>query len=145
MKGLRTLAIAVTLLAWSGIALPQEPFTPGTWTAPKNAAPSDVAHMLLLTDGSVLVNSFFFSTHADPWYRLIPDSTGSYVNGTWVAAGTLPSGYNPLYFASAVLPSGQVVIIGGEYNNGSAVWTTLGAIYNPHTNAWTSLAAPAGW
>jgi hypothetical protein len=145
MKSFRAFTIALTLLAWSGIASSQEPFTPGTWTAPTNAAPSDVAHMLLLTDGSVLVNSFFFSSHADPWYRLIPDSTGSYINGRWVNAGTLPAGYNPLYFASAVLPTGQVVIMGGEYNNSSAVWTTLGAVYNPHTNKWTSLTAPSGW
>lgn len=146
MKLFRTLAIALlTLLAWSGIASSQEPFTAGTWQAVTAAPPSAVAHMLLLTDGSVLVNSFFTSTHADPWYRLVPDSTGSYIHGTWRHAGTAPAGYNPLYFASEVLPNGQVVIIGGEYNNGVAVWTTLGAIYNPHTNAWSSLAAPTGW
>ncbi len=146
MKLFRTLAIALlTALAWSGIASSQEPFTPGTWTAVTAAPPSAVAHMLLLTDGSVLVNSFFFTTHVDSWYRLVPDSTGSYINGKWVNAGSAPSGYNPLYFASQVLPTGQVVIIGGEYNNGGAIWTTKGASYNPHTNAWTSLAAPTGW
>jgi hypothetical protein len=91
------------------------------------------------------VNSFFFSNHVDTWYRLVPDSTGSYINGTWVNAGNLPTGYNPLYFGSAVLPSGQVTVMGGEYNNGSAVWTTLGAIYNPSTNKWQKLAAPTGW
>ena len=100
---------------------------------------------MLLTDGSVLVNSMFFSSHADPWYLLVPDKTGSYINGTWSSAGTLPNGYNPLYFASSLLPGGQVVIMGGEYNNGSAVWTTLGAIYNPNSKTWTSLAAPSGW
>jgi hypothetical protein len=146
MKVFRTLAIALlTLLAWSGIASSQEPFTPGTWTAVTTAPPSAVAHTLLLTDGSVLVNSFFFETHNDVWYRLVPDSTGSYINGTWHHAGAAPSGYNPLYFSSAVLPTGQVVIIGGEYNNGGADWTTLGATYNPHTNTWASLAAPTGW
>lgn len=146
MKVFRTLAIALlTLLAWSGIASSQDPFTPGTWTEATTPPPSAVAHMVLLTDGSVLVNSFFFETHADKWYRLIPNSSGSYVDGTWVSAGTAPSGYNPLYFASSVLPSGQVVIIGGEYNNGGADWTTLGAQYNPHTNTWTSVAAPTGW
>jgi hypothetical protein len=101
--------------------------------------------MLLLTDGSVLVNSYFFSNHTDSWYRLIPDSTGSYINGHWVNAGSAPAGYNPLYFASEVLPSGQVVIIGGEYNNGGDAWTTLGAIYTPRSNTWASLAAPTGW
>lgn len=146
MKVFRTLAIALMLmLTWSGIASSQGSFTPGTWTAVTAPPPSAVAHMLLLTDGSVLVNSFFFETHADKWYRLIPDSTGSYINGTWHNAGSAPSGYNPLYFASAVLPSGEVVMIGGEYNNGGSVWTTLGATYNPHTNTWASLAAPTGW
>jgi len=146
MKVFRTLAIALlTLLAWSGIASSQDPFTPGTWTAVTNPAPSNVAHMLLLTDGSVLVNSFFFSNHADPWYRLVPDSTGSYINGTWTTAGTLPSGYNPLYFASAVLPSGVVIIIGGEYNNGVGVWTTQGAAYIPQSNKWVKVTAPTGW
>jgi hypothetical protein len=147
MKVFRTLGIALIAVSccWSTLATAQQPFTAGTWTKVTAAPPSAVAHMLLLTDGSVLVNSFFFSNHADPWYRLIPDSTGSYVNGKWVNAGTLPSGYNPLYFASAVLPNSNVIMFGGEYNNSSAVWTTLGASYNPKTNKWTSVAAPTGW
>ena len=145
MKLFRALALASTLLILSAIAISQEPFTAGTWQAVTAAPPSPVAHMLLLTDGSVLVNSFFFTTHTDSWYRLIPDSTGSYVNGTWVNAGSAPSGYNPLYFASQVLPNGYVVIMGGEYNNGMGVWTTLGAAYNPKTNKWVKVPAPTGW
>jgi hypothetical protein len=146
MKVFRTLAISLlTLLAWSGLASAQDPFTPGTWTAVTAAPPSAVAHTLLLTDGSVLVNSFYFENHSDKWYRLFPDKTGSYVNGTWIDAGAAPKGYNPLYFASAVLPSGNVVIIGGEYNNGGSIWTTLGATYNPYTNQWSTLTAPTGW
>ena len=146
MKAFRTFGIALlALLAWSSIASAQEPFAAGTWTKTTKAPASAVAHALLLNDGSVLVNSFFFSNHADPWYRLVPDKTGSYINGTWTSAGTLPSGYNPLYFASSLLPTGQVVVMGGEYNNGSGVWTTLGALYNPNTKTWTSLAAPSGW
>jgi hypothetical protein len=146
MKVFRTFGIALlALLAWSSIASAQEPFTAGTWTPTKNAPASAVAHALLLNDGSVLVNSMFFENHSDPWYRLVPDKTGSYINGTWSNAGSLPSGYNPLYFASSLLPSGQVVVEGGEYNNGSAVWTTLGALYNPNSKTWTSLTAPSGW
>jgi len=146
MKLFRTLGIALlALLVCTGIAISQEPFTAGTWTHTATAPPSAVAHALLLEDGSVLVNSFFFSNHVDTWYRLVPDSTGSYINGTWVNAGNLPTGYNPLYFGSAVLPNGMVTVLGGEYNNGSAVWTTLGALYNPNTNKWSKLAAPTGW
>ena len=145
MKVFRTLGIAMlALLVCASIASAQEPFTAGTWTAAP-APPSAVAHALLLTDGSVLVNSFFFTSHTDTWYCLVPDSTGSYINGTWSTAGNLPTGYNPLYFGSAVLPSGQVTVMGGEYNNGQGVWTTLGAIYNPSTNKWQKLAAPTGW
>src|SRR5215469_1904413 len=142
MKVFRTLGIALLACACCTTAIAQEPFTPGTWTKTKNAPAAAVAHALLLGDGSVLVNSMFFENHADPWYRLVPDKTGSYINGTWVNAGTLPSGYNPLYFASSLLPNGFVVVIGGEYNNGGAVWTTQGALYNPISNSWTSLAAP---
>ena len=146
MKVFRSLGIAVlALLACYSIASAQEPFTAGTWTKTTKNPASAVAHAVLLTDGSVLVNSFFFSTHTDTWYRLVPDSTGSYINGKWVNAGALPSGYNPLYFASSVLPSGKVVVIGGEYNNGSAVWTTQGAVYTPSTNTWATIASPTGW
>lgn len=146
MKVCRIFGIALlALLAWSSIASAQEPFTAGTWTPTKHAPASAVAHAVLLNDGSVLVNSMFFQNHSDPWYRLVPDKTGSYINGTWTNAGTLPAGYNPLYFASSLLPSGAVVVMGGEYNNGSAVWTTLGALYNPNSRTWTSLTAPSGW
>jgi len=145
MKACRTLGIALLALACCSIAFAQEPFTAGTWTKTKNAPPSPVAHALLLADGSVLVNSFFFQNHTDSWYRLVPDSTGSYINGRWVSAGSAPAGYNPLYFASQLLPDGRVVIFGGEYNNGSQVWTTQGAVYNPGNNTWTSLASPPGW
>ena len=62
-----------------------------------------------------------------------------------LARECLPSGYNPLYFASAVLPSGNVIIMGGEYNAGVSAETTLGAMYYARTNRWTSVAAPPGW
>ena len=147
MKVFRTFGIALlALLACVSIASAQEPFTAGTWTATATAPPSAVAHPLLLSDGSVLINSFFFEPHVDSWYRLVPDKTGSYIHGTWVSAGSAPAGYNPLYFASQVLPTaGAVAIMGGEYNNGSGVWTTLGALYVPSLNKWLSLTAPTGW
>ena len=101
---------------------------------------------ILLSDGSVLVHN----SCGPDWYKLTPDSSGSYVNGTWSTISPLPSGYAPLYFGSAVLPDGRLVIEGGEYNasggrNCKAVWTTQGAIYDPVGNTWTSIAPPAGW
>src|SRR5258708_24295097 len=124
MKSLRVLSFALAVLLSSALATnAQTPFTPGTWTKVTNPPPSTVAHMLLLTDGSVLVNSFFFSTHTDVWYRLIPDNTGNYINGKWVTAGNLPSGYNPPYFASPGLPRGNVLVICGGDNKRHAVRT----------------------
>ena len=78
-------------------------------------------------------------------FRLTPDNTGSYVNGTWSQLASLPSNYAPLYYGSAVLPDGRVIFEGGEYNNGAQVETNLGAIYDPVANKWTSVAPPAGW
>jgi len=68
--------------------------------------------MLLLTDGTVLVHSepnstTTTSTDYSSWYKLTPDAHGSYVNGTWTQVASLPAGYAPLYFGSAVLPDSQ--------------------------------------
>src|SRR5437764_306212 len=78
----------------------------------KNQPPAGALVEFLLTDGTVMVQSYNEST----WYKLTPDNTGSYVNGTWKQVASLPSGYQPLYFASAVLADGRLVITGGEYN-----------------------------
>jgi len=125
-----------------------------TWQ-PLNHQPSfNPGSMLLLTDGTILVHSepnclTCTSTDYSSWYKLTPDSTGSYVNGTWSQVASLPSGYAPLYFGSAVLPDGRLLVEGGEYNctGGScnAVWTNLGAIYDPLKNTWTPVHPPSGW
>jgi hypothetical protein len=124
----------------------QPPPLGNTWTPLTNAPPeSGVSNPLLLTDGSVIVH-VGCSEH---WYKLKPGAFGSYINGTWSAIASFPSGYSPLYFASQILNDGRVVASGGEYNNGSSgcqsVWQTNGAIYNPVSNAWTTLAPPSGW
>src|SRR5579864_4205831 len=115
MNLFRRAGIALTvLLAVCSIAHAQEAFVAGSWTKVIAAGPSAAGHMLLLTDGSVLVINSDCSTTAS-WFRLIPDHTGSYVKGKWVSAGVFLPGYNPLYFASGVMSSGQVIIMGGEY------------------------------
>ena len=96
---------------------------------------------LLLTDGTVMVHQY----SSQNWWRLTPDSSGSYLNGTWSQLASMASNYGPLYFASAVLADGRVIVEGGEYNFGSQVETNLGAIYNPTTNSWTTVTPPAGW
>jgi len=107
----------------------------------KNQPPAGALVEFLLTDGTVMVQSDYENT----WYKLTPDNTGSYVNGTWSQLATLPSGYVPLYFASAVLADGRVVITGGEYNNDNFAFSNQGAIYNPLTDKWSLLKPPKGW
>lgn len=96
---------------------------------------------LLLTDGTVLVQDI----STEHTWRLTPDEHGSYEHGTWSQRGDLPAGYSPLYYASAVLPDGRVIVEGGEYLAGSEAWTTRGAIYDPVTDQWTGVAPPTGW
>lgn len=95
----------------------------------------------LLTDGSVIFQGGNFSD----WSKLTPDDSGSYLKGTWSQIASLPAGYAPLYFASAVLADGRLVIVGGEYNFGNFVLTNLGAIYDPVADTWASLLPPNGW
>ena len=141
VNGLETLCLALLML--SGIAgaqswspLQHQPCSPGQACFSPGTA-------LLLTDGTVIVQGTFTGN----WYRLTPDDSGSYVNGTWSQAASLPAGYSPLYFASAVLPDGRVIVEGGEYNYGSSplTSTTLGAIYSPISDEWTPVPPPPGW
>lgn len=134
-KGLAT--VMMFLLILSAAASAQK------WQTLNNAAPDNMGAMVLLTDGRVLVHAE--QTNPANWYILTPDINGSYVNGTWKQVASTPSGYAPLYFASAVLPDGRVMVEGGEYNNGTPAWTNLGAIYNAQTNVWTKVNPPSGW
>lgn len=140
MKALRTFAVALlSLLAASGMASSQEPLT-SPWVKLKNLPTFNTDTALLLTDGTVMVHQ----SQSVDWWRLTPSITGSYLNGTWSKLAAAPSGYQPLYFASAVLSDGRVVVEGGEYD-GSQSETNKGAIYDPTTNAWTSITGPSGW
>lgn len=137
---------AVVLLVVLTLFLP--PAYGGTWTQLSHLPPAYVSTPLLLTDGSVIVQEVHSGgLGTGIWYRLTPDNTGSYANGTWTQIASTPSGYAPDFYASAVLPDGRVIVEGGEYNgnNNTPVETNLGAIYDPTTNAWTSVTAPGGW
>jgi hypothetical protein len=98
--------------------------------------------MLLGLDGTVYVAE----DNTGIWYKLTPNKFGDYVHGSWSPIATMPSGYQPLYFASQILPDGKMLIEGGEYNgSGTEVWTNLGAIYDPVNDNWTSVSPPTGW
>ena len=106
-------------------------------------SPFNAESMLLLTDGTVMVQE----NQTANWWRLTPDSSGSYVNGTWSQLASMPAGYAPKYYASAVLPDGRVLVEGGEYLGASdaIVESNLGAIYAPVADKWTSVDPPSGW
>ena len=97
----------------------------------------------LLTDGTAV----FQGAGCSDWWKLTPDISGSYVKGTWKQVASLPSGYSPLYFASAVLADGRLVIEGGEYSEcgGQFTLTNQGAIYDPKADKWAMLTPPKGW
>ena len=100
---------------------------------------------LLLTDGTVMVHHEDANDGYSEWYKLTPDINGSYINGTWTQMASLASSYGPLFFASAVLPDGRLIVEGGEQNFANYVWTNLGAIYDPLANVWTPMNPPSGW
>jgi hypothetical protein len=116
-----------------------------TWTPLTHQPPFNAGTALLLTDGTVMVQEISVGLKGTGhWWKLTPDNTGSYVNGTWSQLADMPAGYAPLYYASAVLPDGRVVVEGGEYNNSPQEYTTRGAIYDPATDTWTSITPPNG-
>jgi hypothetical protein len=112
-----------------------------TWQKLTHQPPFDTDTALLLTDGTVMVHEYGNNN----WWRLTPDINGSYLNGTWFQLASMASDYGPLYFASAVLPDGRVLVEGGEYNFLQFSETNKGAIYNPTTNTWTTVNPPSGW
>ena len=99
---------------------------------------------LLLTDGNIMVQE----NNTRNWWKLTPDNFGFYRSGRWSQLRSMPSGYEPSLFASAVLKNGHVIIEGGEYNQAVTPhkdWTNLGAIYDPVANHWTPVPHPTGW
>ncbi|HXD93225.1 MAG TPA: T9SS type A sorting domain-containing protein [Bacteroidia bacterium] len=106
----------------------------GTWTPLNNLAPdTNVGVMLLLSDGTVMAKTISCAcdTIGNVWDKLTPDSTGSYINGTW--SRLAPMHDTRLYFASQVLKDGRVFVAGGEYGSGGSAAET----YNPLTDTWT--------
>jgi hypothetical protein len=129
------------LLATCLFAAIAAPAMAGTAVTLKHQPPDGAGIMFQLTDGTVLAQG---GQGNDTW-KLTPDNTGSYVNGTWTQLPNLPTGYEPYAQASAVLADGRVVFVGGEYNFGQFLLTNLCAIYDPVANTWTNLAPPKTW
>ena len=111
-----------------------------------SGGPLGIYDHLLLMDGTVLAQESGVN-YPTQWWRLTPDITGNYENGTWTQAASLPPffGYCPNLYSSAVLPDGRVLIEGGEENTCGGDFSNFGAIYDPVLNVWTQVSAPSGW
>lgn len=157
-------ALAAALLSTSALAhkaidpLPGQAIHVGPYAAPYVAPPkvksgnwSTLANMpaftsfpdtaQVLTDGTVLMHDGCTAN----WFKLTPNKKGSYAKGKWTKISSMPSSYQPLYFASQVLSDGRFIVNGGEYNACQNVHTTLGALYDPAKDSWTSVSPPSGW
>jgi hypothetical protein len=122
----------------------------GTWRTIANQPSFSIDTMLLLTDASVMCHEY----ETPNWHRLVPDSTSDYAKGTWHPTAPMPANAPrnqggpqnaPLYFVSAVLRDGRVLVAGGEYNGGQDVELLAAQIYDPVANTWTSIPTPSGW
>ncbi len=141
MKFRKLATTSAILLVLLGAALAQ------TWTPLVNQPGANLGVMLQLRDGRILVHEEQ-AGNSNAWHILTPDSTGSYVNGTWSSGGHMQPGYAPWFFGSQVLMDGKTIVVeGGEYNGGRSVWTTKGAIgtISGSTITWTANSPPAGW
>jgi hypothetical protein len=116
-----------------------------TWTPLAQQPATGVERLELLPDGTVMAQEVVNGLGTKNWYRLTPDATGSYVNGTWAA--TAPMHDTRLFYASAVLPggtssvlpNGRLLVAGGEYGSGGA----RSEIYDPVADTWTQIPIPA--
>jgi hypothetical protein len=111
---------------------------PGIWNPLTNEPPFAASTMFLLTDGTVMCQE----SGGMNWWKLTPDAFGDYMHGTWSALA--PMHFTRLYYASAVLKDGRVLVAGGEYSNGGSE-TNKAEIYDPALDSWTEIAPPPGW
>lgn len=120
----------------------------GPFTALVNQPPQAGYLALLLTDGSVMMQSL---NDAGAFYALTPAADGGYVNGTWRLLASPPAGYAPYAGSQAVLADGRVLFVGGEYNQNQyglpfapSGLTNMSAVYDPVADRWTMVPAPPG-
>jgi hypothetical protein len=119
----------------------------GTWTPLAMPAPGPVNLMLLLPDGTVMAscNDGYTSIYprngdGNAWYKLTPDKTGHYVNGTWTNRASMT--YTRLFYATQVLPNGKVLVVGSEHPS-AAGGTNSAELYDTINDSWSTIPVPA--
>lgn len=116
------------------------------WTPLTNPIPDlqGANTMLLLPNGSVMVHiTPLVEYNSAPmasagWYELTPVN-GNYIDGTWSQLSSMNE--SRLYFGSAVLPNGNVFVVGGEYSGEDTAqnWTNTAEMYDSSMNSWMAL------
>jgi hypothetical protein len=128
-----TIVITIVCLVWAWIEV---------WLCLSTA---NGGTAFLLTDGTVLVQECNVWQATRRWWRLHPAENGSYFNGLWSRAAD--SHVARLYFASAVLADGRLIVAGGEYSDASGFFTddetNRCEIYDPVADTWTEIDPPA--
>lgn len=112
----------------------------GAWTAVSHLAPASIGTMELLSDGTVLAQGSYGNA-GKTWYKLTPDATGSYTNGTWSQVASM--NLERLYYSTNVLKDGRVLVVGGEFTGPNTALTDTNAaeIYDPVANTWSAAAS----
>ena len=126
----------------------------GTWQslAATGSGPSGTIALMLLSDGTVMAQGPASGPAYSPtttWYQLTPDSSGNYATGNWTQLDSMHEGRR--FSTTAMLPNGDVFIVGGEYstpdpftntaeifdptaNGGAGSWTNVDSVPTPTTN-----------
>lgn len=128
------------MLLLSGLLVPLHGLAVGYWSALANTAPDSVAQMLQLSDGTVMAArnpSDITGGIGHDWYKLTPDSSGSYANGTWTTRTA--ANYPRLFYSSQVMTDGRVFVAGGEYGSGAAA---TAEVYDPVADSWSVITPP---
>ncbi len=141
MKFKYSWTLAAALLVGSSLTAAAQTNTPLTNGQP----PDNIIYGFLLTDGTLFLQGGLLFD----WYRFTPDQNGSYLNGNFSYAASLPADYIPYATSGGVLPDGRVLLIGGEYLeqdlNLVFAFTNKIALYDPVADTWTPVKPPAGW
>src|SRR5579859_4094572 len=93
---------------------------------------------LLLSDGSVMVDGYdnTIGFPGNQWNRLVPDSLGSYSNGSWTVLSNMHD--TRADFSAQLLKDGRLYVAGGEYGTGGST----AEMYDPLAGTWTYTSAP---
>ncbi len=115
----------------------------GGWTnlaASGSAPPNGGAAMMLLSDGTVLIqdgkNVSGAGGQSADMFELSPQAlTGSYVNGSWIDVNNMNEAR--LFFTTAMLSNGKVFAVGGEYPSFSNTAEIFDPLANAGLGSWT--------